>query len=112
MNIKLKNISMINVLKPICKHIVASNAADFKSSVWTSLDLSKAYIINLKDVELMDSAGLGVLISCLRKVEEADGKLVLLGLKPSVQTLFEVVRLNQVFEIYENTEEAMLAFAA
>ncbi len=62
-------------------------------------------IVNLSKVECMDCAGLGVLMSSLKRLREANGTLALVGLGPRVQRLFAATDATKVFDIYL-TEEA------
>ena len=59
----------------------------------------------------VDSSGLGALIACLRQAHAQQGDLRLCGLAPSVQALFELVRVHRVFHVHPARDEAVEAFA-
>ena len=63
-------------------------------------------IIEMKEVEYMDSTFLGVIIN-LKKVGSSGGKFMLVGLKPSVETMVNQANLNKIFNIFESREEAL-----
>jgi anti-sigma B factor antagonist len=67
--------------------------------------------VNLRDVEFMDSTGLGVLVGVLRRLKERDGELALLGPQGSVLRVLTVTGLNRVFPIYDSLEQAIAAEA-
>lgn len=66
-------------------------------------------IINLSDVDLIDSSGLGVLISALKAIGTR-GEIKLCELMKNVKSVFEVTRLNKVFAIYDSEKEALDSF--
>ncbi len=66
-------------------------------------------IINLSGVELIDSSGLGVLISTLKTIGTR-GEIKLCELIKNVKSVFEVTRLNKVFAIYDSEKEALDSF--
>lgn len=68
-------------------------------------------LINLGAVEFLDSLGLAALVGGLKKCRNNHGSLKLVGLPSSVQTLFEVTRLDRAFDIYDNDAAALSAFA-
>jgi anti-anti-sigma factor len=61
--------------------------------------------INFKEVKFIDSTGVGALIHCHQKVKDLGGKLVLIGPSDDIYDLFEMISINNLFEIVENVEE-------
>ena len=66
-------------------------------------------VIDLSDVTYIDSAGLAALIQAMQKVEAYGGKFLLAGLQETVRSIFEISRLDQVFQIFPDTEAALAA---
>ncbi|GIU51735.1 anti-sigma factor antagonist [Shewanella sairae] len=64
-------------------------------------------IIDLHKVDYIDSSGLSVLISALKKLEQVNGDIVLLSPTAGVRSLIELTRLHQVFAIYEDEQAAI-----
>lgn len=56
--------------------------------------------IDLTGVSYIDSSGLAVLIEALQRVLGYGGKLGLFGLQESVRNIFEIARLDQVFQVF------------
>jgi anti-anti-sigma factor len=69
-------------------------------------------MIDMKQVELIDSSGLMVLLKALRLVESMDRRLVLAQLHPSVQIIFEITGFDQIFNIVETANQVSLPIAA
>ena len=64
-------------------------------------------LIDFKRVGYIDSSGLAVLIEYLKDAAKFGGKLALFGLEKKVATLFELVRLDQLFFIADDQETAL-----
>ena len=62
-------------------------------------------VIDMENV--IDSSGLAVLIEAMQKVEKYGGKFALAGLQESVKPIFEIARLDQVFQIYPDVDSAL-----
>jgi len=67
----------------------------------------KRLVVDLSDVTYIDSAGLAALIQAMQKVEGYGGKFLLAGLQETVRSIFEISRLDQVFQIFPNTDAAL-----
>lgn len=67
-------------------------------------------VLNLSRVSMMDSSGLGVLVSSYTSVQRRDGRLVLAGLGRGLQNLIAITKLTRVFDIYETEAEAVKSF--
>lgn len=68
-------------------------------------------VVNLGDVDFLDSTALSTLVQGMKHSREQNGDLRLCGLQQSVRIIFELTRLDRVFEIYVAEEEAVQAFA-
>jgi anti-sigma B factor antagonist len=64
-------------------------------------------VVDLSDVTYIDSAGLASLIEAMQKVESYGGKFVLAGLQETVRSIFEISRLDQVFQIFPDADAAL-----
>jgi anti-sigma B factor antagonist len=66
-------------------------------------------LLDLSGVTYMDSSGLAVVIEALQSVLGYGGKFGLFGLQKSVLNIFEIARLDQVFEIFSDKAAALAA---
>jgi anti-sigma B factor antagonist len=64
-------------------------------------------LIDFKRVGYIDSSGLAILIEYLKDAAKFGGKFALFGLEKKVSTLFELVRLDQLFVIADDEEGAL-----
>ena len=84
----------------------------FKQELAAAIDRRPARIlVDLSRVTYMDSSGLAVLVEALQRVSGNGGKLGLFGLGQSVRHIFEIARLDQVFQIFPDEAAAREALA-
>ncbi len=88
----------------------ASNAKEFRSEMTPLLEKSLKVVFDMDQVKFIDSSGCGMLLSCLRQLNGYGGDLKLSGVQKPVRTLFELVRLHRIIEIFEQNEEAVSSF--
>jgi len=67
-------------------------------------------VLDLEGVSRMDSAGVGELVACYKRAKEEGGGLKLLNLPPAIDDLLQVSKLNHVFEIFRDEQEAVDSF--
>ena len=67
-------------------------------------------IVNLKEVSDIDSTGFGTLVTCALRFRDSGGKLVLLHLSDSQGRLPDILKLNAVFETYQDEVPAVNSF--
>jgi anti-sigma B factor antagonist len=70
----------------------------------------KKILLNLADVDYIDSAGLGSLVSAFTSVRNAGGELKLVYLTKKVQDLLQMTRLYTVFDIFDDETAALNSF--
>jgi anti-sigma B factor antagonist len=70
----------------------------------------KKIILNLADVDYLDSSGLGELVSCFTTVRNAGGELKLLKLSQKVHDILFVTKLYTVFDIRDDEFTAVKSF--
>ncbi len=63
-------------------------------------------VIDLNDVPYMDSSGLASLVEVFKAQNAAGGKLVLCNLQSKVRGIFEIAKLDQIFKIADDVEQA------
>src|SRR5882672_6166677 len=67
-------------------------------------------ILNLADVDYIDSSGMGELVSAYTAVRSKDGELKLLHLTKKVHDLLQITKLFTVFEVYSDESIAISSF--
>lgn len=99
----------VMVVKPENTRIDAAFSMAFKNQLLDTLQKgTETIILDLSDVEFIDSSGLGALVAS-RKCLGSGGEIALCDVKDRVQTLFTVTRMNKVFRIFDTKEDALKA---
>jgi anti-sigma B factor antagonist len=110
MNIAVNKAGDVTVIQLPGRTLDASNAPDFKTATATLLEPGAKLVIDMRNLEFVDSMGLGALVSCLRQAEGAKSEIKLCQLTKPVRTLFELVRMHRVFEIFNTSDEAQKSY--
>ena len=66
-------------------------------------------VLDLRAVTFLDSTGLGVLITGLKRCRSAGGELHIVTTQPNVLKVLEITGLDEVFRIHQTVEEATAA---
>lgn len=75
-------------------------------------DGQKNIILNLANVTLIDSSGLGELVASYASVERNGGSLKLANLSDRFHELITITKLYTVFDIFENEADALASFGS
>ena len=70
----------------------------------------KKIILNLGDVNYIDSSGIGELVSTYTTVTNAGGQLKLLNLTKKIHELLQITKLLTVFQVFEDEKAAIASF--
>lgn len=69
--------------------------------------LSPHVVVNLSQVNFIDSSGLTSLVAGMRDADKVKGTFRICNVHPEAKLVFEVTMMDSVFEIYETEEEAL-----
>ena len=70
----------------------------------------KKILLNFGNVEYLSSAALAKLITLNKKLQQAGGRLVLCNIDPQIYEVFEITKLNKLFNIQKEEQAALQAF--
>jgi anti-sigma B factor antagonist len=70
---------------------------------------SRHIVVDMEQVEFLDSTGLGVLVGGLKRVRAHDGSLRLVCAQERILKIFRITGLEKVFGIYPSVDEAVAA---
>ena len=71
-----------------------------------------ALILDMKDLEFLSSAGLGVIFMTKKELNNRQGKIMLINLQPQVQRVFEIIKALDGMNIFKDREEMDAYLAA
>ena len=70
----------------------------------------KSVLLNLAEVNYVDSAGLGALVSAFTTVTREGGNLKLANVTKKLQDLLAITKLLTVFETFDSEDEALRSY--
>ncbi len=71
---------------------------------------SKRILLNLGEVNYIDSSGIGELVSAFTTISNQGGALKLLNLTKRVKDLLQITKLYTVFHVFDSEAEAVASF--
>jgi anti-sigma B factor antagonist len=109
MKIENRTVGDVHILDCSGKIMLGEGTMAVRNSVREVLKQGgKKIILNLGDVNYIDSSGIGELVSSFTTVTNQGGQLKLLNLTKKIQELLAITKLLTVFSVY-NSEQAALA---
>lgn len=92
----------------------ASNAQDFHLSLVERIkcDKSSGLVVDMSQVESLDSAGLISLVSALKHARQLSKRFCLCSVPPTIRIIFELTQLDRVFEMVEEESSHTTMLAA
>lgn len=111
MSLHQKNNNIL-VIKPEIPALDANGATHFKNQVFDLIkDKNKPFVvIDLSHLNTIDTSGLGSFLALLRHLNTCGGSLKISCMNRPVRTMFELVSMHKIFEIFNTTEEAVSDF--
>ena len=111
MKIETRTVGDIHVLDCSGKITLGEGTMAIRNKVREVLkNGGKKIILNLSDVNYIDSSGIGELVSSFTTVTNAGGQLKLLNLTKKIQELLAITKLLTVFSVYQSEQEAIASF--
>jgi anti-sigma B factor antagonist len=91
--------------------LIVGNRQELKQKVLEELEGGgRKFLIDFSNTGYIDSSGLGVLVSLSKKIREQGGELRLANLNEDLRTLFELTKLDTLFHIASDRQEALASF--
>lgn len=107
MMIRSETINNTVVVDLLADALDAGNTREFRESITPLLQPNTTLVLNLDAVKFLDSSGCGSILSCLRQLNAKGGDLKVCCLQKPVRSVFELVRIHHIIDIFETREEAI-----
>jgi len=100
------------VIKLEGENLDAQETPDFKQKAndLISKEGSNHVVLDLSGLNFIDSTGLGSFLSLMRGLNSSKGDMKLANMSSPIHTIFELVCMHKIFEIYDSVDEAIAAF--
>ena len=113
MDIKERVVGGVSILDLSGKVVLGEGDLQVKERIKDLLaDGQKRILLNLAEVNYIDSAGLGSLISAYTTAKREGGSLKLVNLTKRIKDLLAITKLITVFETFDNEAEALASFGS
>jgi anti-sigma B factor antagonist len=111
LKIETREVAHVTILDVDGRIVLGEEIGDLRDAVRGLVaDGKKKIILNLADVDYIDSSGVGELVGCFTTVRNTGGELKLLKLSQKVQDVLYVTKLYTVFDIREDEFTAVKSF--
>jgi anti-anti-sigma factor len=81
-------------------------APQLEARIDESIDPSvTALILDMKDLEFLSSAGLGIIFMTMKELKNRQGKIMMINLQPQIQRVFEIIKAVDGMNIFKDREE-------
>jgi anti-sigma B factor antagonist len=108
---QLKDVSVVEFTNN--KILDEANIEEIKTTLFGLIDAKSTpkLLLDFGNVDHMSSAALGTLINVSNRVKEKNGQLRLANIKPQIFEVFVITKLNKLFRILPNRQEAAASFS-
>ena len=114
MSLKLttRQVGDVTVMDAVGKITLGEGSVAFRDAAKDLLaNGHKKILVNLGEVNYIDSSGIGELVSAFTTTSNQDGQLKLLSLTKRVQDLLQITKLYTVFEVHDDEANAIRSFS-
>jgi anti-sigma B factor antagonist len=102
-----ETIDGVLVVRVTERRLDASKAPEFKNQIvaLTEGEVNRL-VLDLTQVDFIDSSGLGVIVSCLKRLGPS-GNLAIAGANGAVRRLFTLTRMDRIFSLFDTPQAAV-----
>lgn len=106
-----REVSHVTILDVRGRIVLGDEIGELRDAVRNLISEGKKKIIlNLAEVDYIDSSGVGELVGCFTTVRNAGGELKLLNLSQKVHDILNVTKLYTVFDVRDDEFTAVKSF--
>ena len=108
MTLNARRIDDVVILDLSGRITIGEGTVTLRKEIQKLLDAGQSkFLLNLADVDYIDSSGLGELVTSFTTVRNKNGQLKLLNLTRRVRDLLQITKLLTVFESFDSETEAL-----
>jgi len=111
LKIDTREVAHVTILDVHGRIVLGEEIGDLRDAVRNLVaEGKKKIVLNLAEVDYIDSSGVGELVGCFTTVRNAGGELKLLNLSQKVHDVLHVTKLYTVFDIRQDEFTAVKSF--
>ena len=112
MKIIQRNLEDVTILDLEGQITIGDGDVAMRNAIMGLVEMGRTKILlNMARVSYMDSSGVGELLSCLTKVQEAKGQFRLLNISTKIKNLLHIAQILSVFEYFNEEDDAVKSFS-
>ena len=112
MEIEQRRNGVVLVLAPEGRMAIGTDDLRVREAIRKALDAGeRKLLVDMGRVSMLDSSGVGELVSALTSAVKRGGTLKLCGLRPRALEVLSSTQLTGVFEIFDDEGEALRSFS-
>ena len=101
----------VAIVEPSGKITIGRGDLELRDSVDEAMSAGSLHlIIDFRKVTRMDSSGMAELVAAYKRITEAGGQMKLLRLPSNIRDVLTITQIAQVFDIFEDEDEALDSF--
>ncbi len=105
MNIEFKDLGEHKIIS-VTGEVDLYNVSELKKALFSVTDGQyKSVVVDMKNVNYMDSSGIGALVAGMKKMKAHNGKFALMNIHDDVLNIIKLATLDKFFTIYESENE-------
>lgn len=110
MKITVEHFGQVVCIKPECDQLDMSNHEEFRKLISDVLKKEHYVILDLENVQFLDSSAASVLLYCVRTIAMHKGKLRICNPSEAVDVTLKLLRMQNLAGIYHSRSDAIKAF--
>lgn len=88
--------------------ITIKNSDIFRTAMQKFLESPRSsFILDLEEVSYLNSSALGIIADTAIKLKKGNKELILAGIKPPIDEIFDIVKFHTFMELFQSLEDAM-----
>ena len=84
---------------------------EFRQRMETIMCTGCGIVLDMGNVDVIDSSGLGVILYCMHYLKARNRRLGVCGMTRPVQLMFDLARLEKIVQVYSSRDQAVEALA-
>jgi anti-sigma B factor antagonist len=113
MKITMRDLGEVTILDIQGKIVISAlPGTTLHQAVKSQLERGRKHILlNLEEVDTIDSTGIGEILSSFVSIQNLGGKLAMMRASRRLEIIFKITGLSRVFDIFENETAALQSFS-
>jgi anti-sigma B factor antagonist len=110
LKIETRQVEGVTILSCQGRIVFGEESGNLRDTVTQLLNSSHQILLDLSGINHVDSGGLATLVSLNSSARAAGAELKLTGVGTRLHDVLQTTRLNRLFQVYDDQQQAMAAF--